>query len=61
MDFNKHFGIKRYPVVQIDNGNEFITIHQDVEYFNNNKDTPNYIFVNDLNELIDKTLELIKN
>jgi hypothetical protein len=59
-DFTKHFGIKRYPVIQIDNGTEFITIHQDIEYFNNNKTSPNYIFVKDLNEMIDKALYLLK-
>jgi hypothetical protein len=54
-DFKNHFGINRFPAVQVDNGTDFITIHMDKDY----PDTPNYILVNNLGEMIDKTLELI--
>jgi hypothetical protein len=54
-DFTKHFGINRFPAVQVDNGTDFITIHMDKDY----PDTPNYILVNNVGEMIDKTLELI--
>ena len=36
MDFSKHFGINRYPAVQIDNGKEFITIHMDKDFKTDN-------------------------
>jgi hypothetical protein len=54
-DFKNHFGINRFPAVQVDNGTDFITIHMDKDY----PDTPNYILVNNVGEMIDKTLELI--
>jgi hypothetical protein len=56
VDFSKHFGINRYPASQIDNGKEFITIHMDKDF---KTDNPNYIFVESIEHMIDKTLELI--
>ena len=55
-DFTRHFGITRYPVVQIDTGQEFITIHMDKTHPGND---PKYIFVESVGHMIDKTLELI--
>ena len=55
-DFTKHFGINRFPAVQIDTGEEFITIHMDKNHPGND---PKYIFVESVGHMLDKTLELI--
>ena len=55
-DFSKHFSVNRFPAVQIDNGVEFITIHMDKDQIT---DSPNYIYVNNIGEMLDKTLEFI--
>jgi hypothetical protein len=55
-DFVKHFAVNRFPAIQIDNGVEFITIHMDK---NQTIDNPNYIYVNNIGEMLDKVLELI--
>jgi hypothetical protein len=55
-DFSKHFGVNRYPVIQIDTGEEFITIHMDKTHPGNN---PKYILVEDIEHMLNKTLEFI--
>jgi hypothetical protein len=55
-DFSKHFGINRYPASQIDDGKDFITIHMDKDF---KTDSSNYIFVESVGHMVDKTLELI--
>ena len=67
-DFIKHFKINTFPVVQIQEGVKFITIHMD-----HNHEEPSqgaggrtisdftFIKVNNAEELISKALELYKN
>ena len=66
-EFQKQFKLDRFPVVQIDDGKEFITIHWDSNFIDNHsgpggKPTHPYIKVdNVLPDMVNKTLELLQN
>lgn len=66
-DFQRHFRIDRFPVVQVDNGKDLITIHWDSAFIDNQsgpggKPQHPYIKVNSvLPEMVNKTLELLKD
>lgn len=65
LDFQKQFKIDRFPVVQIDNGKEFTTIHWDSEFTEIQSGNPGgkqpfpHIKVNNIEEMINKTLKLL--
>ena len=67
-DFTKQFNINIFPVVQIDENKKFISIHMDPNHEESIKGAGGrkindftFVKVNDIDELISKAVELIKN
>lgn len=61
-DFRRHFGINRFPAVQVDDGVTIITIHSDPNFVPNSQQSPDqiYIKVETVDEMVAKTVELYK-
>jgi len=66
-EFTQRFGINRYPAIQIDDGNNFITIHGDPNFIEStsgagsNMNETLFYFENTINKQIIRLKELLKD